>query len=159
MNRRTSLRASLTIALAFQLPSQASACRVGWDQNLFEQSPASDVLPGAQIIRVHFSNMGSALGKWPKMAPNPDGQALGYSLIGTAQPLEDGRAQEKPFPVYAIVTSCSGFFGRMDGDKHEVVDGEYYLIGRFRSDGDGRRFLAGGVRTNGNEPIYEGWHF
>ena len=59
MNRRTSLKALFTIALALQFPSQASACRIGWDQHLFEEPPAPDVLPGAQIIRTTRSGHAS----------------------------------------------------------------------------------------------------
>ena len=159
MNRRTLLQAIFGIALAVQLPSQASACRVGWDQHLFEQPPPSNVMRGAKIIRVHFSNAKSALSGLPRSVANPDGQALGYSLIGMARLVGDGDAGKEPFPVYAIVTSCSGFWAVENGDARKVVDGEYYLIGRFQADGGKQRFHAGGVRTSGTGPIYAGWHF
>jgi hypothetical protein len=158
MNKRTPLKALLTIGLALHIPSQAAACRIGWDQHLFEDSPAPDVLLGAQIIRVQFSNARPALQNWQGSAADPDaGYTLPYTLIGAARIFRGGVARGRPFPVYAFVTSCSGFHGMQSGgEPRHVVAGEYYLIGRFR----GPRFYAGGVRVDsGGKPIYQGWHF
>jgi hypothetical protein len=161
MGRRTALKAFIAMGAAFQFPSQASACRVGWDQNLFEASPAPDVLPGAQIIRVYFSNAGPDRDIWPASVanPNPD-YNLPYTLIGVARIIRDGVERSPPFPVYAWVTSCSPFFGTQAGGvPAHVVEGEYYLIGRFRSGANGRLFYAGGLRRDLGGPIYQGWHF
>lgn len=159
MNRRTSLGALVTFALALQIPSQASACRIGWDQHLLEESPPPDVLPGAQVIRVSFSNARPALVRWPRSTAGLDGSPFDYWLIGVARIIGESAARQDTFPVYAFVTSCSGFRGMVFGEVRTVVEGEYYLIGRFVSDERGRRFHAGGVRVQ-NGGISNGqWHF
>ena len=161
MNSRFSpkILPALALALALQIPSQASACRVGWDQHLFEKSPPAGALAGARILRVRFSNARPAVDKWPQWAASPDGGPLGYSLIGVARRLDRKASGAEPFPVYAFVTSCSGFWAAGRGDPRKVVEGVYYLIGRFASGGPGRRFLAGGRRMHGGGDLYGGWHF
>lgn len=110
MVRRMSVKAFLAIGLALQIPSQASACRVGWDQHLFAVHPKPKGLVGAQIIHVEFSTARPLLQKWPKSASGPDGQ-IDYTLIGVARLLIEAGAGEQHFPVYGFVTSCSGFWG------------------------------------------------
>jgi len=158
MNRRTSLKALFTIALALQIPSPASACRHGWDQHLLEESPPPDVLPGAQVIRVNFSNARPALDRWPRSTASLDGSPFDYWLIGVAQIIGEGAARQDYFPVYAFVTSCSGFSGIVFGEVRTVVEGEYYLIGRFAADESGRRFHAGRVHRGGGASNGQ-WHF
>lgn len=159
MNSCLSLKTLLAFALALQIPSQASACRIGWDQHLFEDSPPVGALAGAQIIRVRFSNSRPALDRWPRWAANPDGSTLSYALIGVARRLDEGASGAEPFPVYAFVTSCSGFWAMNFGEVRTVVEGDYYLIGRFAPDESGHRFYAGGRRVHGGQDLYGGWHF
>jgi hypothetical protein len=92
MDKRTLLKTLLAIGLALQIPSKASACRVGWDQHLFEESPAANVLPSAQIIYVHFSNASPGLDSWPGSAADPAlGSAeLAQILIRAASPAIGG---------------------------------------------------------------------
>lgn len=71
----------------------------------------------------------------------------------------EAAARDAPFPVYAFVTSCSGFWPMVSGGMRAVVDGDYYLIGRFASGAGGRRFHAGGARRHGGGLLYEEWHF
>ena len=159
MHSRLPLKILFALALALQFPSQASACRLGVDQQLFEESPPADALPGAQIIRVRFSNARPAIDRWPRHVASPDGHTLGYTLIGVARHLDPGTSDDQVFPVYAFVTSCSFFFSRSFGEVHTVVDRDYYLIGRFAADPQGRRFFAGGRRSHHGRDLYGGFHF
>jgi len=161
MNHRLSRKAvlALALALALQMPSLASACRIGWDQHLFKEPPPASALPGAQAIRVRFSNVDPAMKRWPTGAANPDGTASAYRLIGIARRLHQGRSGAESFPVYAIVTSCSAFHSMTFGKVSHVVEGEYYLIGRFASAGGGGGFHAGGRRMYGGGDLHGGWLF
>lgn len=159
MHSRLPLKALFALALALQLPSQASACRVGVDQQLFEDSPPADALPGAQIIRVRFSNARPAIDGWPRHVASPHGGAFSYTLIGVARRLAAGTAGDEVFPVYALVTSCSFFWSMNFGEVRTVIDGDYYLIGRFASDATGERFYAGGRRSAHGRDLHGGFHF
>ena len=160
MDRRTSVKALFALALALQIPSQAFACRIGWDQHLFINPPKPEGLSDAQIIHVEFSTARLLPANWPKSASGADGQTLDYTLIGVGRLLVEGVAEERPFPIYAIVTSCSGFWGMSSDSARPVVDGNYYLVGQFQSNGSSRHFRAGGVRGNSSgKPIYQGWHY
>nr|WP_295371609.1 hypothetical protein [uncultured Sphingosinicella sp.] len=153
------MKTLLALALALQIPSQAFACRIGVDQQLFEQPPPTDALPGAQIIRVRFTNARPDIKGLARHVESPDGSQLSYTLIGVAQRIDEDVAGAKPFPVYAFVTSCSFFWSMSFGEVSRVVDGDYYLIGRFTSDARGQRFHAGGRRTTHGEDLYGGFHF
>ena len=154
-----SLKALLALALALQFPSQALACRVGWDQHLFEQAPPADVLAGAEVIRVRFSNASPATDKWPTYAADPYGEQLGYTLIGIARRLDGADSAAEPFPVFAFVTSCSRFWAMSEQKVRTTVEGDYYLVGRFDPKPGVRAFYAGGRRMDGRAGIYGGWHF
>jgi len=159
MNSRLPLKTLVALALALQIPSQASACRIGWDQHLFEESPPANALVGAQIIRVRFSNARPPIDRWPRHVANPNGSTLSYTLIGVARRLDERDPSAKSFPVYAFVTSCSGFWSMNFGEVRTIVEGDYYLVGRFASDQRDQRFYAGGRRMHGGGDLYEGWHF
>jgi hypothetical protein len=136
-------------------PSVASACRIGGDAILFEEAPPADVLQGAETIRVHFTNVGPEVERWQRRAPhaNERSDVLDSTLIGVAQVLDGNRSADGLFPVYATVTSCThGFWSMAFGKANPVWNGEYFLIGRFVSDTNGRRFQAGG-NWNGR------WHY
>jgi hypothetical protein len=45
------------------------------------------------------------------------------------------------------------------GEVHAVTEGDYYLIGTFSPDPQGKRFFAGGRRTHGGKDLYGGFHF
>lgn len=143
MKKRIFTKVCLAIASASAIPSQALACRHGGDWHLFEQAPAPRGLPGAQIIQVHFSNRGPPADKWPKLSSENE-TSLAYTLIGVARLAGEDGAPGETFPVYAMVTSCSPFFGAIFGRTEPVIEGEYYLVGRFVGDGSARRFHAGG---------------
>lgn len=159
MHSRFSLKILLALALGFQIPSQALACRLGVDQHLFEERPAADALPGAQIVRVHFSNSSPSIEGWARHVVSPDGSQLTYTLIGVARPLGRAAASTEAFPIYAFVTSCSPFWSMTFGEVRTVIDGDYFLVGRFASDNRGRRFYAGGRRSAHGKIIYGGFHF
>ena len=146
-------------ALAFHFPSEALACRIGVDQQLFEESPPMDALPGAQIIHVRFSNAREAIGGLPPQVPDPYGGGLGYTLIGVAQPVDEKSGAAKQFPVYAFVTSCSFFHAMTFAEGRTAIQGDYYLIGRFAPDVGDKRFYAGGRRSSGGENMHDGFHF
>lgn len=158
MHTRLPLKTLLALALALQIPSQAFACRIGVDQQLFEEPPPAGALPGAQIIRVRFSNARPTIAGLARQVANPDGGQLPYTLIGVATRLDGETAGAKTFPVYAFVTSCSFFSSMNFGEARTVVDGVYYLIGRFASDSRGQRFYAGGRRTAHGKDSYGGFH-
>lgn len=152
------LKPLLAAALVALLPTPAAACRVGWDQHLFEERPAPpDRLTGAQVIRVRFSNARPGIDPFPRMRPNPAGNDLTHTLIGLAHRIDE-RGDARPFPVYAMVTSCSGFWSMTFGEVREVVNADVWLVGRFVEDADGRRFHAAGRRMSGGGEIYGGWH-
>jgi hypothetical protein len=160
MKRRLPLKMiSLALALALQIPSQALACRVGVDQQLFEKPPPADALPGAEIIRVRFTNAHAAIGGWPRHVASPDGGGLDYTLIGVARRLDAQASGTKTFPVYAVVTSCSFFWSMSFGEARTVIDGDLCLIGRFASGQRMEHFYAGGRRTHGGRGVYGGFHF
>lgn len=149
----------LPLALTFQIPSQAFACRIGVDQQLFDKPPPANALPGATIIRVHFTNAHAAIGGWPRHVANPDGGELTYTLVGVARRLDPQTSGTKTFPVYAFLTSCSVFWSMAFGEVHTVVDGDFYVIGRFVSGEGMEQFYAGGRRTHGGRDIHGGFHF
>ena len=159
MQSRLPLKTLFALALLLKLPSQAAACRLGVDQQLFEQSPPADALPDTQIIRVRFSNAHRAIDGWPRLVASPYGGTLGYTLIGVARRLAPGTPSDEAFPVYAFVTSCSFFWSMTFGEVRTVIDGDYYLIGRFASDPGGQRFYAGGRRSHHGRDLYGGFHF
>lgn len=159
VHSRLPLKTFLALTLALPIPSQAFACRVGVDQQLFEEAPPEDALPGAQVIRVRFTNARPAIEGWKRHADNPGGGPLSYTLIGVARRLDGEVAGTKPFPVYAVVTSCSFFWPMNFGEARTIVDGDYYLIGRFADETRGQRFYAGGRRTAHGEDLYGGSHF
>ena len=143
----------MVAVLASLIPSEASACRIGGDWNLFKEAPSRDVLPGAQIIHVQFSNTASAIQKWPKWINSPDpSNPFDYWLIGVARIIDDSSERDDLIPVYAFVTSCSPFHGMTFGEAGDIDDEEFYLIGRLASGSKGLSFLAGG-NHNGR------WHF
>ena len=156
---RTSLTALAAAALALMIPTQALACRVGGDWNLFEERPAANVLPGAEIIRVRFSTAAPLLDRWPRFAANPDGSQLNHTLIGKAGLIRGNGPHGETFPVYAFVTSCSPFHSMTLGRVRHAIDADYYLVGRFVANASGRRFHAAGRRMHGGQDIYGGWHF
>lgn len=154
---RMSVRQSIifvAFALAISIPSQAIACRLGGDIQLFEERPADDALPGAQIIQVRFSNAQPRKEHWPP----DDGNVLGKRYVGSAQLVENEVTNTDPFPVYAFVSSCSVFWGSTENGRGQIIEGDYYIIGRFHYENGERRFYAGGLRYH-RGPIYEGWHF
>jgi hypothetical protein len=159
MTRRASLKALAAFALALQLPAPAAACRVGWDQHLFQEAPSPSRLTDVETVRVHFSNARPGIDPFPRLADNPDGSVLTHTLIGLARRIDGGAGGSAPFPVYAMVTSCSGFWSMTFGEVRTVVEGEHYLVGRFVTDGTGRRFHAAGRRMSGGGEIYGGWHY
>jgi hypothetical protein len=144
----------IAFALAISTPSQAIACRVGGDKQLFVERPSADALPGAEIIQVRFSNVQPRKDHWP----TDDGNIFGKSYVGAAQLVENEVTNTDPFPVYAFVSSCSVFWGSTGNGRGKIIEGEYYLIGRFHYENGERRFYAGGFRYHGGGPIYEGWH-
>jgi hypothetical protein len=158
VHSRLPLKTLLALALALQVPSQAFACRIGVDQQLFEEPPPADALPGAQIIRVRFSNAHPAVARFVGHVASPDGGQLSYTLIGVAWRLDGEAAGAKPFPVYAFVTSCSFFWSMSFGEVRTAVDGDYYLIGRVASDAGGQRFYAGGRRSAHGNDLHGGFH-
>ena len=127
VHNRLSLKILLALALGLQTSSQAFACRIGVDQQLFEERPAADALPGAQIIHVQFSNARPAMEGWARHVADPNGGQLTYTLIGVARSLGGEAADAKPFPIYALVTSCSFFWSATLGEVRTAVDGDYYL--------------------------------
>lgn len=145
----------VAFASAISTPSQAIACRVGWDQQLFVERPSADALPGAEIIQVRFNNAQPRKDHWP----TDDGNVLGKNYVGSAQLVENEATNPDPFPVYAFVSSCSVFWGSTENGRGTIIEGEYYLIGRFHYENGERRFYAGGFRNHGGAPIYQGWHF
>ena len=156
---KTPIALACTLGLALLVPSPASACRIGWDQQLFPERPPTNALRGARAIRVHFSNARPGIDRWPRHVANPHGGPFTYTLIGVARRLDDGRPTGDSFPVYAVVTSCSGFFSMNFGEVRTVVEGDYWLIGRFSSGERDRHFYAGGRRMAHGRDIYEGSHF
>ena len=98
ITRCPSLKTVLAVALALQIPSYASACRIGWDQHIFEQSPAPNVLPGAQIIRVHFSNARPGIDRWSGSISNYDGGSFDSTLIGVARIIGAGSRRRRAIP-------------------------------------------------------------
>ena len=137
------------IALAISVPSQAVACRVGHDIQLFVERPPKDALPGAEIIRVHFSNAQPRRDDWPK----DDGQFLGKRYVGVARLIDSQPTNNEACPVYAFVSSCRVFWGSAVSNSDRNIEGSYYLIGRFHTDGGARRFYAGGLRSHSGRPI------
>ena len=147
------------IASACLISSQASACRVGGVQQLFLERPSSEVPPGTEVIRVRFSNSHPPDDRWPVYVSSPESDPSGISYVGVAQIIGEESTETEAFPVYAAVTSCSEFWARPAGDQRSLIEGDYYLIGRFNFEGRDRRFYAGGLRSHHGEPIYAGWHF
>ena len=73
------------------------------------------------------------------------------TLIGVGRLL--GRERAEHFPIYGLVTSCThGFWSMAFGRADPVWNGEYFLVGRFRSD-KGRRYFQAGGNWNGR------WHY
>lgn len=137
--------AVLAAALAIAA-SPAVACRIGGDQLLFDTRP-SPPLAKAQVVRVHFTNVGPAYDQALRRYPFYNGTFR--VLIGVATP-----HRGRPFPVSASVTSCThGFFGNIANKRVEQqVTGRFYLVGRFQKTPAGLAFNAGGD-WNGN------WHW
>ena len=152
MNADRSIAAKFVIAMALVMTSPARACRIGWDQHLFDRSPPHDALAGAKVIHVRFFK--GDVAKIDKFAVDPRDGSLSYSLIGIGRIVSKNIPNGKPFPIYAFVTSCSGLQNR------PAPPGDYFLIGRFMATAGGRSFYAGGRRVgSGGQDIYGGWHF
>lgn len=126
-------------AVAISTPFQASACAGADFTHLFEERPAADVLPGAEIIRVRFSNVQPRQNHWPIDDGNHDGGLLRKVYVGSAHLVGDQTTDADVFPVYATANSCTRFFNR-----RRIIEGEYFLIGRFQYENGARRFYAGG---------------
>ena len=159
MRTHVFIKPILLIMLALQLPADALACRIGHDQHLFEESPPAHALAGAQIVRVRFSNARPAIEGWPRYEADPRGGSLSYTLIGVARRLSEGQPAGDLFPVYALVTSCSYFWSMHFDGPRDLVEGDFYLIGRFASDAPGAGFYAGGRRVHHGRDVFGGWHF
>lgn len=129
------MTAGACVALAMCAAAPAHACRVGGDQLLFIEAPAPEGLSDFQVVRIHFTNTGPDFEAMKGLAtPGPF-----HSLIGLAR--LDDRAEDIQFPVFALVTSCTHEFA---GKTPQEFDGEYYLVGQFGENENGRYFLAGG---------------
>lgn len=144
--------ATFAFALALLTAPPAHACRIGWDQHLFDFPPPHDVLVGAEIIHVRIID--GNVGNTERLAADPRGGFFPYSLIGMGRIVSKGISNGQPFPIYAFVTSCSGLRNGL------APPGDYFLIGRFAANVRGRAFYAGGRRVDsGGKDIYGGWHF
>ena len=143
------------------LSSKADACRHGADQLLFDEQPPSDVLNGAEVIEVHFTNFGADFERASKDVPvdargfRPAPNEIGATLIGAARlkGSTGNDATEGYFPVFATVTSCTHGFLIWAGQPQRSRDQNAFMIGRFvRGVGGQLSFYAGG-NFNGI------WHF
>lgn len=128
------------------VPSAAQACRIGQDTVIFEERPAPIGLDDFEIIEARFRNHGPEVEQFQRELPHlvdDDAHFSGPSLIGAAFPSDASEA----IPVYATVTSCTGFFDR------QPLDTEAYFFGRWTVLPDGRKAFVAGGNWNGR------WHF
>lgn len=135
------------IGLAMQAPTIASACQIGERKILFIAAPSPDIFPGAEIIRVHFTNVGAMVDQWRRRAPKSN-----YGiLIGVARILNGKHSGRSGyFPVYATITSCTpSFMSMVSGDASPVWNGTYYIAGRFLKSNDSPGFQAEGYWNPG----------
>ena len=156
-----SFLAFLIVAAITLLSSKADACRLGGDQLLFDEQPPSDVLNGAEVIEVHFTNVGADFDRASKHVPidarglRPAPDEIGATLIGAARTLS-GRAKNAPedyFPVFATVTSCTHGFLIWAGQPNVRRDQNAFMIVRFVRGTSGETSFYAGGNWNGH------WHF
>lgn len=113
---------------------------------MFEERPVPIGLDDFEIIDARFRNHGPEVDQLRLELPhfvNDDADLLGRSLIGVAFLSDTSEA----IPVYATVTSCTGFFDR------QPLDTEAYFFGRWAVLPNGRKAFVAGGNWNGR------WHF
>lgn len=161
MARTRSFSAFLLVAAMALLSSKADACRIGGNELLFHKPPPKDVLVGAEVVEVHFTNIGADFDRASKHVPTdargfrPAPDEAGATLIGAARILSGAtkNATEGYFPVFATVTSCTHGFLIWAGQPQRSMNQNAFMIGRFvRGIGGKLSFYAGG-NLNGL------WHF
>lgn len=109
MNTARLIVAIFGFAIALSFSGFAHACRIGWDQHLFDVAPPQNALPGADIFHVRIAN--PDVGHIADLAVNKRTGSLPYSLIGVGTLVGTKVGIKRPFPVYALVTSCSALKG------------------------------------------------
>jgi hypothetical protein len=150
---RTLLAAFVLLAFA---ATPAWACRVGFDQILFEERPQPIALEGAKVIFVRFIRDPAVFERgWPPTDPQGRrGRSALYvpPLIGLAR-LDGG---QDLVPVYARVTSCvPGWFG-LSAPPH---NSDAYLVGRWMERPKGARAFQAGGEDGSTRGEDQHWHY